>query len=104
LQIDFTARFEKAASGNIASLDTLTIGCRYLITHAQLQVTQYGPAILVTLRLDPTDDVRVLLPNRFIDVFLESDIELINTGTRTYHLVSNGRYPNGRAYKLTLED
>ena len=102
--MDLTARFAKAATGNIASLDTLAIERRYLITHAHRQVTQYGPAILVTLRLDPTDDVRVLLPNRFTDVFLESDIEVINTGTRTYHLVSHGRYPNGRAYKLTFED
>ena len=98
--MDLMARFAKAASGNIASLDTLTIGRRYLITHAQRQVTQYGPTILVTLRLDPTDDVRVFLPNRFTDVFLESNIELINTGTRTYYLVSHDRYPNGRAYKL----
>ena len=102
--MDLTARFAKATSGNIASLDTLTLGRRYLITHAQRQETQYGPTILVTLRLDPTDDVRVFLPNRFTDVFSESDIELINKGTRTYHLVSHGRYPNGRAYKLTLED
>ena len=63
--MDLTARFAKAASGNIASLDTLTIGRRYLITHAKRQVTQYGPAILVTLRLDPTDDVRVFLPQPF---------------------------------------
>ena len=92
------------ASGNIASLDALTVGRRYLVTHAQRQVTRYGPAILVTLRIDPTNDVRVFLAKRFTDVFLDSDIELINTGTRTYHLVSHGRYPNGRSYKLTLED
>ena len=102
--MDLTARFAKATSGNIASLDTLTIGRRYLITHAERQETQYGPAILVTLILDPTDDVRLFLPKRFTDVFLERDIELINTCTRTYHVVRHGRYPNGRAYKLTLED
>ena len=99
-----TARFAKVASGNIASLDTLIVGQRYLVTHVQRQETQYGPSILVTLRIDPTDDVRVFLPKRFTAVFLDSDIELINTGTRTYHLVYHGRYPNGRSYKVTLED
>jgi len=100
--MDLTARFAKVASGNIASLDALTVGRRYFVTHAQRQVTEYGPAILVTLRIDPTNYVRLFLPKRFTHVFLDSDIELINTGTRTYHLVSHGLYPNGRSYKLTL--
>ena len=92
------------ASGNIAPIDNLDVGRRYLMTHAERQGTRYGPAILVTLRIDPTNDVRVFFPKRFTDVFRDSDIELINTGTRTYHLVSHGRYPNGRSYKLVLED
>ena len=102
--MDLTVRFAKVASGNIASLDALTVGRRYLITHAQRQVTQYRPSVLVILRIVPTNDVRVFLPKLFTDVFLDSDIELINTGTRTYHLVSHGLYPNGRSYMLTLED
>jgi hypothetical protein len=101
--MDLAARFAKLASGNIASIDTLEVGRRYLMIHAQRQETQYGPATLVTLRFDPTNDVRVFLPKHFTYVFRKSDIELINTGTRTYHLVSHGRYPNGRSYKLTSE-
>ena len=80
--------------------------CRWiwlLVTHAQRQETQYGQAILVTLPIDPTNDVRVFLPKWFTDVFRDGDIELIYNGTRAYHLVSRGRYPNGRSYKLTLE-
>ena len=61
--MDLTARFEKMASGNIASMDNLGVGRRYLVTHAQQQETQYEPAILVTLRIDTTNDVRVFLPN-----------------------------------------
>ena len=97
--MDLTVRFAKAASGN-----TLEVGRRYLVTYAQRQETQYGPAILVTLRIDPTNDVRVFLPKRFTNVFRNSDIELINKNTRAYHLVYHGRYPDGRSYKLTLED
>ena len=97
------ARFAKVASGNIAPIDTLEVGRRYLVRHAQRQETQYGPAVLVTLRIDQTNDIRVFLPKRLTDVFRDGDIELINTGTRAYHLVSHGRYPNGRSYKLTLE-
>ena len=102
--MDLAARFAKVASGNIAAIDTLEVGRRYLVTHFQRQETQYGPAILATLRIDATSDVRVLLPKRFKDVFRDSDIDLIDTGTRIYHLVSHGRYPNGRSYKLTLEN
>ena len=101
--MDLTARFAKVASGNIASLDTLIVGRRYFATHAQRQET-----IRTVHSGDPeTRPYRRrqgVPPKRFTNVFLESDIELINTGTRTYHLVSHGRYPNGRAYKLTLED
>ena len=102
--MDLTVRFAKAAFGNIAPVETLEVGRRYLVTYAQRQNTQYGPAILVTLRIDPTNDVRVFLPKRFTDVFRNSDIELINNSTRAYHLVYHGRYPDGRSYKLTLED
>ena len=102
--MDLAPRFAKAASGNIVPIDTLEVGPRYLVTHAQRQETQYGLAVLVTLRNEPTNDVRVFLPKRLTDVFQDSDIELFNTGSRTYHLVSHGRYPNGRSYKLALED
>ena len=56
-----------------------------------------GQAILVTLRIDLTNDVRVFLPKRFTEVFQDGDIELINNGTLAYHLVYHGRYPNGRS-------
>ena len=102
--MDLTTRFAKVASGNIAPIDTLEVGRRYLVTHAQRQKTQYGPAILVTLQIDPTNNVGVFLPKRFTDVFRHSDIELINNSTRAYHLVYHGRYPDGRSYKLTLKD
>ena len=97
--MDLAARFAKVASGNIAPIDTLEVGRRYLVTHVQRQETQYGPAILVTLRIDTANDVMVFLLKRFTDVFRDSDIDLINTGTHTYHLVSQGRYPNDRSYK-----
>ena len=102
--MDLSPRFAKLASGNIAPIDTLEVGRRYLVTHAQRQETQYGPDIVVTMRIDPTNDVKVFVPKHFTDVFGDSDIDLINIGTHTYHLVSHGRYPNGRSYKLTLED
>ena len=96
------ARFAKVASGNIVPIDTLDVERRYPVTCARQQETQYGPSILLTLWIDPTSDVKVYLPKCFTEVFQDSDIELINNGTRTYHLVYHGRYPNGRSYKLSL--
>jgi hypothetical protein len=37
--MDLIARFAKVASGNIAPIDTLEVGRRYLVTHAQRQET-----------------------------------------------------------------
>ena len=101
--MDLAACFAKLASGNILPIDTLLVGRRYPVTHVQRQETPYGLANVVTLQIDPTYDVRVFLLKRFTDVFQDSNIELFNIGTRTY-LVSHGRYPNGRSYKLALED
>ena len=105
LQMDLVARFSRVSSGNIASLDNLALGKRYPITRAVRQTTQYGPTILVTLWDDPTNaNIRVFLPKRFAEVFEDSDIEAINSGTRQYYLISQGRTPNGRSFKLALEE
>ena len=80
------------------------MGKRYPLTHAVRQTTQYGPTILVTLWEDPATNLRVFLPERFAEVFLDTDIDAINDGTRQYHLISQGRTPNDRSFKLSLEE
>jgi len=103
--MDLVARFSRVSSGNIASLDNLTLGKRYPITRAVRQTTQYGPTILVTLWDDPTKaNIRVFLPKRFAEVFEDGDIDSINSGTCQYYLISQGRTPNGRSFKLALEE
>ena len=103
--MDLVTRFGKVSSGNIASLENLVLGKRYPVTRAVRQTTQYGPTIIVTLWDDPTDaNIRVFLPKSFAEVFEDSDIEAINCGTRHYYLVSQGRTPNGRSFKLALEE
>ena len=104
--MDLVTRFDRVASGNIASLENLVVGKRYLITQAVRQTTQYGPTILVTLCDDPTDasaSIKVFLPKRFAEVFEDADINSINQGVRHYHLICHGRTPNGKSFKLTLE-
>ena len=103
--MDLVTRFSRVSSGNIASLDNLTPGKRYPVTRAVRQTTQYGPTILITLWDDPTNaHMRVFLPKRFAEVFEDSDIESINNGTRQYYLISQGRTPNSRSFKLALEE
>ena len=102
--MDLTARFARVSAGNITSLDSLTVGKRYPLTHAVRQTTQYGPTILVTLWEGPAINLRVFLPKRFAYVFLDTDIDAINGGTRQYHLISHARNPNGRSFKLSLEE
>ena len=103
--MDLVTRFGRVSSGNIASLENLVVGKRYLITRAVRQTTQYGITILVTLSDDPTNaNVRVFLPKRFAEVFEDADIDSINQGARHYYLISHGRTPNGRSFKLTLEE
>ena len=105
LQMDLVARFGRVSSGNIGSLDNLALGKRYPVTRAVRQTTQYGPTILVTLWDDSSNaHIRVFLPKRFAEVFEDGDIESINNGTRQYYLISQGRTPNGRSFKLALEE
>jgi hypothetical protein len=102
--MNLTARFALVASGDVVRLTTLDEGRRYPVTFAQRKESQYGPSILLTLRNDPTSNVKEYLPKRFTEVFQDGDIEHINTETRSYHLVYHGRYPNSRSFKLTLEN
>ena len=99
-----SACFAEVASANVVRVNTLDEGRRYPVTYAQRQDTQYGPSILLTLRVDPTNSVTIYHPKRFTEVFQDGDIEHINTGTRSYHLVYHGRYPGSRSFKLTLEN
>ena len=101
--MDLSARFVLVASGNVVRINTLDEGRRYAVTYAQRQDTQYGPSILLTLRVDPTNSIKIYLPKRLTEVFRDRDIEHINTGTLSYHLVYHGRYPGSRSYKLTLQ-
>jgi len=83
LQMDLVARFSRVSSGNMASLDNLNPGKRYPVFRAFRQTTQYGPTILVTLWVDPTNaNLRVFLPKLFAEVFEDGDIDPINSGTR----------------------
>ena len=102
--MDLSARFALVASGNVVRITTLEEGRRYPVTYAQRQQTQYGTSILLTLQYEPTSNVKVYIPKRFTEVFQDEDIEHINKGTRSYHLVYHGRYPNSRSFRLTLEN
>lgn len=103
--MDLSARFAQVASSDITHINALDVGRRYHVTYARRQETRYGLGILLTLRVNPpTNNIKVYLPARFTDVFLDADIDHINNGTRTYHLVYHGLYPNSRSFHLTLEN
>ena len=103
--MDLSARFAQVASSDITHINTLDVGRRYRLTYTRRQETRYGSAILLTLRVDPpTNSIKVYLPARFTEVFLDEDIIQINNDTRTYHLVYHGLYPNGRSFHRTLEN
>ena len=97
-QMDLSARFVQVASGNVVRVKTLDEGRWYAVTFAQRQDTQYRHSLLLTPRVDLTNSVKVYLPKRFTEVFQGEDIEHINTGTRSIHLVYHGRYPGSRSF------
>ena len=105
LQMVLSARFAQVATSDITHINTLDVGRRYRVTYARRQETRYGLAILLNLRVDPpTNSIKVYFPAKFTEVFLDEYITHINNGTRTYHLVYHGLYPNGRSFHLTLEN
>ena len=70
--MDLSAKVHAVATCNIVRVNTLEIDKQFQVTHAQRLVTQNGPTVLLTLRVEADNNVKL---------FLDTDIEAISGGT-----------------------
>jgi hypothetical protein len=65
--------------------------------------TRYGPSIVLTLGDEEESKVlKVFLPSRYDSLFLDADIDVINSQTVQYSFVYRGRHENTRAFIITI--
>ena len=72
--MDLSEKFALVASGVIVRIDRLQEGRRYAVTFAQRLQTQYGQSMLLTLRMDCENNVKLFLPKRYTEVFKDEGI------------------------------
>jgi hypothetical protein len=67
-----------------------TIERKYPIEAARQVNTKFGDSILLSLRDGEQTLVKVFLPRRFCGAFTDENLEDINRGTLSLHLINNG--------------
>ena len=103
-QTNIAARFAKMTTRDAVSINKLEVGRRYLVTRVTKQATKYGPTVMLVLKVDPSEIVKVFLPERFTAVFEAADMDRINDGVLPYYFVFHGRCPVGLYFILALEN
>ena len=101
--MDLISRFGQAVSYRTVRIPNLDIGRRYEILSAERISTRYGPSVLLTITVGPSDNARVFLPTRYTQVFTDADLADVNTGRLHLHLIYRGTCPQTHSYMLDLE-
>ena len=70
---------------------SLAINKTYPVLFARRFITHFGSSILVTLQSQKGINVKIYLPKIYSEVFEDSDIEDINTGSKHNKLIYRGR-------------
>ena len=73
-------RFTEASSGRPVNISSLEKENSYSLEGAERLQNKYGISILLTIKASSEYLVRVFLPRLFINVFSDTDIDMINGG------------------------
>jgi len=85
--MDLAKRFEKAtayASVNVTSMEPHKF---YPIVSAKRISTQYGPTLVLTLRISETSIVQIFLIKRYSEVMSDADVDSIHSKALALYLV-----------------
>lgn len=75
---------------------------RYEILSAERVTTKYGPSVLLTITIGPSDSVQVFLPTSYSNVNTDDDIAAINNRRVQLHLVYKRTCTHTHSYMLRL--
>ena len=101
--MDLGNRFQEATDYASVSVASLEPHKRYPIIRAKRLSTKFRVSVVFTLRRSETHIVQVCLPQRYIDVVTDADLQSINSGSVNLNLVYKGVCDSTKAYLLVVE-
>jgi hypothetical protein len=99
--MDLVKKFQEATCNNTVRISELEIDRRYPIIQARHIDTKYGSTILLSIKSEGGNTIKVFLPKRYGAVFSEQDLTSINSHNISLHLVYKGM--SDKAYILGIE-
>ena len=101
--MDLGKRFEESTPYASVSVSSFEPHKQYSIVRAKCISTKYGLAFVLTLRGYFAGIVQVFLPQRYIDVMMDAELDSINTKAVALNLVYRGVCESSIAYLLAIE-
>jgi hypothetical protein len=92
-------KFQQASS-RLVPASSLNVGRRYPIIGGECAETRFGPTIIFRLSGSDNSIIKICLPKRYVDVLTDADLAILNSGTETYDLVSEGSSQNSLVLKM----
>jgi len=97
-------RFNEVTS-DITHISELEVYRSYCNERADKVKTRFGETILLGIRETPDKRLlKVFLPQRYVIVFKDDDLQAINEGTANWNLVSKGRCSKTNTHQLAVEE
>jgi len=93
-------KFQMASSSRLVSATSLEVGRRYPVLGGERADTRYGPTIILRLSESDNSVIKICVPKRYVDVLSDADLAILNSGTETYDLVSEGMSQNSLVLKM----
>ena len=89
-----------AASQSLVPASSLVVGRRYPVLGGERAETRYGPTIIFRLSESANSVIKICLPKRYVNVLTAADLAILNSGTETYDLISEGMSQNSVVLKM----
>jgi hypothetical protein len=96
-------KFQDVTSCQSVKTSSLEVDRKYPITRAEMNVTKFGPTVLLSTRDTSFHTLKVFMPKRYGSVFSDADIEDINTEKVLLHLVYKRICDKTILHILTIE-
>jgi hypothetical protein len=96
--MDLNTKFQDAASSNAIKISSMKVDRKYPIIKAERVTIKCGPTVLRSIKESPNNIVKVLMPKRYRSVFLDDDIESINSLKVALNLIHRVMCEKSKSY------
>ena len=77
--MDLIQKFDGVTCDGTASVSDLDLNRKYRILQAKRLTTRFGHTVILTVKGEDAAPVQIFLPRRYSEVFMNTDIEQINS-------------------------